>query len=76
MTCSDCKYYRVDPSNLKQGLCFRYPPTMSVVPQMTPGGVAMTKMSSYPPVTGTMEACGECAPKGITFPGKDDVHEN
>lgn len=52
--CKECKFYKVDPSNVSKGFCHKNTPTLTVV--ITPRGPA--PIGGWPPVDGD-EWCGE-----------------
>lgn len=54
-TCGRCAFYLLDPRNLKQGLCRRFPPQYSAV--ATPRGIV--EMVAFPAVHVDMPGCGE-----------------
>lgn len=58
MNCRDCRYYEL--SDMRQGVCKRYPPSVFPMPQ--PGKLAgtmnMSLQSFYAPVMGD-GICGE-----------------
>jgi hypothetical protein len=57
--CSQCTFWAINPQDLKQGACNRYPPTAALVPMQTPlGGVELQNASVWP-VTRGNEGCGE-----------------
>lgn len=57
--CGNCKNYVMDPTNMNQGNCTRYPPHMTMV--VVPGG-GVAKFTGYPEVKQVGVPCGEHVP--------------
>jgi len=57
--CGDCRFYSVDPQNLKQGSCRLNPPTVFMVMVQGPGGTVQPQFAgAWPPVQST-QGCGQ-----------------
>ena len=62
-TCASCRFRMVNPQQITESLCRRYPPVAHLVPvqnklgQMQPGF-----MAAFPQVALNTPACGEWAP--------------
>lgn len=56
--CKDCKYFRLDVTDTRQGACLRFPPQWMLMP--TPNGL---QPASAIPTTRVDNYCGEFAGK-------------
>lgn len=57
-TCANCKFFSIDPQDVRQGNCRRFPPKIIALPSR--GGVSVNGM--FPPVNAGA-FCGEHKPK-------------